>query len=178
MYDASILVKRPPELATDSAGKVPAIRHALLEAERITGRTFDHIVDLDVTAPLRTLEDIRGFCAKLDTRAYGGLISVCRSKRSPYFNQVRVLSNGGTTLISPLSDAQVLRGQDALPTYDMNASMTGWSRKYLMEGIDHPVGWDTHIYEMPPERSWDIDTQLDWDIVEFLMNRQKEAKAA
>ena len=170
-----LLTKRPAELANDTAGKVPAIRHALLEAERITGQTFGYIVDLDVTAPLRTLDDIRGFCAKLDEIGIGGLVSVTPSRHSPYFNTVRVI-DGRARLIEP-SPPQILRGQDAPPTYDLNASMTGWSRGYLMRGTDHPVSWNTHIYEMPPERSWDIDTILDFEIVEFLMSRQK-AQAA
>lgn len=171
-------IKRPAELATDEAGKVPVIRHALSETERLTGKTFDQIVDLDVTAPLRVLDDIRGFCAKLDTIQHGGLVSVCKSRRSPAFNMVELRENGTARLLSSEWTQTYLRSQDVPQTYDLNASMTGWTRDYLMEDGDHPVKWNTYIYEMPRERSWDIDDAHDLEIVAFLMNRQKEAKAA
>src|SRR3990167_10518759 len=173
-----IRIKRPEELAGDDVGKVPAIRHALVRTEELTGHTFDQIVDLDVTAPLRTLDDIRGFCAKLDSIGHGGLVSATPSRRSAYFNMVECRSDGTATMVKRLSAEDFLRSQDVPLSWDLNASMTGWSRAYLMDGTDHPVSWNTHIYEMPPERSWDIDTQFDLDIVEFLMNKQRESAAA
>src|SRR5262249_41610775 len=39
-FGADILVRRPDELASDSAPKVPAIRHCLEAAERDLGRRF------------------------------------------------------------------------------------------------------------------------------------------
>ena len=177
-------VRRPDELATDTAGKVPAIRHALLRAEELTGHTFDRIIDLDVTSPLRTLDDIRGFCAKLDTIRDGGLVSVCKSWRSPYFNQVELCEKDlwgkvdRARLVKWDHGFAYVRSQDAPVTYDLNASMSGWTRNYLLADDRHPVSFNTYIYEMPRERSWDIDDELDLEIVEFLMRKQQEAKAA
>ena len=50
---------RPAEMATDEAGKLPVIAHTLKESEKHYSLQFDVIVDLDVTAPLRTSEDIK-----------------------------------------------------------------------------------------------------------------------
>jgi CMP-N,N'-diacetyllegionaminic acid synthase len=174
-------VPRPPELATDTAGKVPAIRHALIEAERMTGKTFTHIIDLDVTAPLRTLDDIRGFCAKLDTMKAGNLVSVCKARRNPAFNMIqriehRHLDRGGYRLCN--NDHDIVRSQDAPEVFELNASMYGWNRADLLKGNDTVIGPETDIYEMPRERSWDIDDAHDLEIVEFLMSKQREAKAA
>ena len=55
---ADLLIPRPDELASDTSAKVPAIRHAVIEAEARSGRVYDTLVDLDATAPLRTPEDI------------------------------------------------------------------------------------------------------------------------
>ena len=172
----AIRIKRPEELAGDDAGKVPAIRHALVRVEELTGHTFDHIVDLDVTALLRTLDDIRGFCAKLDGMAHGNLVSVCRARRSPYFNMIEPYPYGGFALCNP--KGSVLRSQDAPECYELNASMYGWNRDELLKGGDAVICLETDIYEMPPERSWDIDTQFDMEIVEFLMSKQRESVAA
>ena len=53
------LIKRPNILATDSSGKIPAIIHALLNTEKKLKKNFNYVVDLDVTAPLRSIDDIR-----------------------------------------------------------------------------------------------------------------------
>jgi CMP-N,N'-diacetyllegionaminic acid synthase len=171
-------VYRPPELATDAAGKVPAIRHALLDVEQQDGKTFDHIIDLDVTAPLRTLDDIRGFCAKLDTMKHGNLVSVCKARRSPYFNMIERYPYDGFELCKHAKQRTVLRSQDAPEVFELNASMYGWHRNALLNGGNTVIGPETDIYEMPRERSWDIDDAHDLEIVEFLMSKQREAHAA
>ena len=57
---ADIAVKRPDVMATDTAPKLPAIRHCLEEAIAHTGNAPDIFVDLDVTSPLRLPSDITG----------------------------------------------------------------------------------------------------------------------
>ena len=49
---------RPEELALDEAPKLPVIRHALKESEKRYVQMFDVVVDLDVTSPLRKINDI------------------------------------------------------------------------------------------------------------------------
>ena len=171
-----IRIKRPNELAGDDVGKVPAIRHALIRAGELTGHTFDHVVDLDVTAPLRNLDDIRGFCTKLDGMEIGNLVSVTKARRSPYFNMIEPYPFGGFALCNP--KGSVLRSQDAPECYELNASMYGWKRDELLKGGDTVIYLGTDIYEMPPERSWDIDTQFDLDIVKLLMSKRREGVAA
>ncbi|MFM8721668.1 MAG: acylneuraminate cytidylyltransferase family protein, partial [Acidimicrobiaceae bacterium] len=51
-HGATYAVERPIELASDTAPKLPAIRHCVETAEKKFGQ-FDVIVDLDATAPLR-----------------------------------------------------------------------------------------------------------------------------
>ena len=172
------LIVRPPELSTDEAGKVPVIRHVLLEAERWQSRAFDHIIDLDVTAPLRTLDDIRGFCKHLDKMQSGNLVSVCKARRSPYFNMIERYPYDGFELCKHAKQRTVLRSQDAPECWELNASMYGWHRNALLNGNDPVIGPETDIYEMPRERSLDIDDEFDFQIVEFLMSKQRESVAA
>src|SRR4051812_14736894 len=54
------VIKRPAEMATDAAGKIPAIHHALVAVEARHGTRYDILVDLDATSPLRNLNDIAG----------------------------------------------------------------------------------------------------------------------
>jgi CMP-N-acetylneuraminic acid synthetase len=49
---------RPAELSSDRAGAVETVSHALLEMERQTGMTFDVILIIEPTSPLRTSADV------------------------------------------------------------------------------------------------------------------------
>ena len=55
-WGATHLIERPAGLASHRAPKIPAIRHCLETVEDIFGVHFDTIVDLDATAPLRTVQ--------------------------------------------------------------------------------------------------------------------------
>src|SRR4051812_20616892 len=64
-WGATLVIERPIDMATDTAAKLPAIRHCVEETQRRTGKQFDTVVDLDATSPLRNVEDIRGSVALL-----------------------------------------------------------------------------------------------------------------
>jgi CMP-N-acetylneuraminic acid synthetase len=55
----------------------------------------------------------------------------------------------------------------------MNASIYVWRREILMSS-DALFQPDTFLYEMPGERSLDIDSELDFKIAELLMAERKE----
>src|SRR4051812_9706112 len=44
-WGADFVIKRPEEMATDVAPKIPVMRHCALEVEKLTSMTFDTIVD-------------------------------------------------------------------------------------------------------------------------------------
>lgn len=166
---ADILVKRPDEMASDTAAKPPAIRHCVDEAERVTGRGFSIFVDLDATAPLRHPDDIRGAVDLLTNSGADNVITGTPARRSPYFNLVERLPDGAVVLSKP---SAIARRQDAPSCFDMNASIYAWTRASMLAGPKVFTG-NTRLYVMPPERSIDIDSELDWTFVEFLMSRQQ-----
>jgi CMP-N,N'-diacetyllegionaminic acid synthase len=63
-----------------------------------------------------------------------------------------------------------VRRQDSPKCYDMNASIYVWRRDAL---FDNPTVFatDTRLFVMPEERSIDIDSELDFEIVELLMKK-------
>lgn len=169
-HGADLLVERPAELATDTAAKLPVIRHCVEEAERIAGKPFDSIVDLDVTSPLRFVEDIQGAVALLEKERVANVITGAPAHRSPYFNLVE-LGNDGVVRLSKSLGTPIVRRQDSPQCFDMNASIYVWQRAALFEspGIFNA---DTRIFVMPKERSIDIDDELDFEFVEFLMRKR------
>ncbi len=167
---ATLLIKRPDTLATDQAAKLPVIRHCLLAAEAELGREFDILVDLDVTSPLRTSADIIDAYQLLLKTDAQNVITAMPARRSPYFNMVEVDLSGYARLSKPL-DKPVVRRQASPQCYDMNASIYVWYREALFAG--ETVFMDrTRLLVMPEERSIDIDTELDFDFVEFMLNKR------
>lgn len=164
---ADYLIARPAELASDTAPKLPAIRHCVAEVERLAGHLFDTIVDLDATSPLREPQDIVSATALLEERKVSNIITGAPSRRSPYFNLVEVGPDGVARLSKPPPQT-VARRQDAPACYDMNASIYVWSHQSLF-GSRTLFNSDTLLYPMPEERSVDIDSELDFVIVEHLM---------
>lgn len=170
-YNADVIVHRPDALADDTAAKAPAIRHCVIEAENQTNTTFDTMVDIDATSPLRTIEDLQNAVHKLEKSSLAkNLITGMNARRSPYFNLVEETSNGFVTLSKKLTQ-NFVRRQDVPKAYDMNASIYIWKRKSFFEGPN--VFTDaTILYEMPEERSIDIDSPLDFEFVSFLAEKR------
>ena len=92
-------IERPAELATDSAAKLPVIQHSFRTAETLSGITFDTVVDLDGTSPLRNQEDLKGALELLESGdSVTNVITGTTARRSPYFNLVELDETGGVLL--------------------------------------------------------------------------------
>jgi CMP-N,N'-diacetyllegionaminic acid synthase len=167
---ADVLVTRPADMATDTAAKLPAICHAVLEAERTLKITHDVIVDLQPTSPTRLQADIEGAVHLLEAAFAGTVITGTEARCSPYFSLVERDANGTVRLAKPLNPSPVRR-QDAPPTFDMNGSIYVWRREPFMTA---PYIFDsaTRLYEMPRERSIDIDDALDFELAALVMARR------
>jgi CMP-N,N'-diacetyllegionaminic acid synthase len=166
-FGATDVIVRPPGMATDTAGKVPAIAHAVREIEVRHSVRFDSCVDLDATSPLRHVSDIAAAVELFDSVDVESLITGSEARRNPYFNLVE-LQPDGTVAVSKKPAGDVLRRQDAPRSYDMNGSIYIWKRDSL---IENPVVFypSTILYEMPPERSVDVDAEYDFRVVKWLM---------
>ena len=83
-----IFFKRKPSLSHHTSGKVPVIRDALNKAEKIFKKKYDIIIDLDITSPLRNVQDIRTAIKKFKKNKSNNLITICKSRKNPYFNMI------------------------------------------------------------------------------------------
>lgn len=172
-YGADHLIMRPPEMATSTAAKLPAIQHAVLSTENMLSTQFDVVVDLDATAPLRTIEDLqRSFHFFLKNGHSDNLITGCPARKSPYFNLVE-MDDVGFARLSKKTDVSFVRRQDVPPCYDMNASIYIWKRNVLFQNLT-VISDRTLLYVMPEERSIDIDTVLDLKMVRWLAKQRQD----
>lgn len=164
-FGAIVPFRRPADLATASAAKLPVIAHLVDHVDPDRSR-FDRIVDLDPTSPLRTVDDIEAAIALLDAET-DAVITGYLAEKNPYFNMVQQRPDGGVALVVP---SGAVTRQSAPPVFAMNASIYVWHRHTLQRGL-----WDgrTVMYEMPRERSIDVDSDIDLQLVELLMDRAK-----
>lgn len=169
-WGAAHILRRPDHMADDTASKLPAIRHCVMAVEAATGTSFDTIVDIDVTSPLRVADDIRGAVALMETKSVTNVITGAPARKNPYFNMVQAQPDGRVDLCIRPDGGRLDRRQDCPPVYDMNAAVYVWQRDAFFEHMDvfYP---DTLLYEMPEERSHDIDTPIDFQFVELLMKQ-------
>lgn len=172
-YGAEVFFKRDEKMASDTAGKLEVIQDAFKRSENYYNEKFDYLIDLDATAPLRDKEDISNSFRQFLKNNNENLITAMPSRRSPYFNLVEVDKTGRVHLSKKI-DNTVLRRQDAPKSYDMNASIYIWKRDTILNSKSIFLD-NTGLYIMPEERSIDIDSELDYKFVEFLM-REKNAK--
>ena len=163
---AEVPFLRPPELATDDAPKLPVIAN-LLEWIEGQGKKIEVIVDLDPTSPLRNLNDVTA-CIKLLDDDCDTVITGYIAEKSPYFNMVEIQADENVRLSKPPSKELFTR-QAAPKVYSMNGSVYVWHRSSFEKGL-----WSgrTKLHVMPRERSIDIDTPVDFMLVELLMRER------
>ncbi len=172
-YGAEVFFKRSADMASDRAGKLDVIRDAFIRSEEHYKTSFDYLIDLDATAPLRNVEDIINSFKQFMENDNDNLITAMPGRRSPYFNLVEQDKEGKVYLSKTLDNA-IVRRQDAPKSYDMNASIYIWKRDVILNEKSLFLE-KTGLYVMPEERSIDIDSELDYKFVEFLM-KEKNVK--
>jgi CMP-N,N'-diacetyllegionaminic acid synthase len=172
-WSPDLTVKRPDHMATDAASKLPPIAHAVLAAEAEHDITFDTIVDLDVTSPLRAVEDIIGAVKLMEERNVSNVLTGSPARKIPYFNMLELTPEGYVALSKP-TEPRIERRQDCPPCFDMNAAVYVWQRFAIID-LPHIFFDDTLLYIMPEERSFDIDNETDFEFVAFLMEKRAAA---
>jgi CMP-N,N'-diacetyllegionaminic acid synthase len=163
---------RPGYLASDTAGKLETLKDLLFFEEKKNAQSFDYLLDLDVTSPLRTIKDLEdGFKIFLQQKEALTLFSVNKAARNPYFNMVEKKSNNFFNLIKT-HDEFFLTRQSAPAVYDMNASFYFYRRKFFDMEKTGPITDRSLIYEMP-HICFDLDHLIDFEFMEYLIQNNK-----
>lgn len=151
-FGAEVL-NRPADLSGDLVGSLPVVLHVLEHYPT------DIVALLQPTSPLRTADDIKA-ALDLHRSTARPVVSIYRAK--PWlFN----MAKDGT-----LSAALAIADQrQAAHYYAPNGAIYVASASRLQDG---ETWWDNAVgYEMPPERSTDIDALSDLTIAESLFRQ-------
>ena len=164
-YGAEVPFLRPAELARDDTPGIAVVHHALKQFPAVK-----QILLLQPTSPLRSAEDIDGIVNMFRKQQNPSAISICESPKHPNW----MLSCGEDGKLSPFMDAPIAtRRQDLPKVYVVNGALYLAKTEWLRQACSF-LSPETIGYLMPPELSFDIDTLLDWDWVEFLMKKEYE----
>jgi CMP-N-acetylneuraminic acid synthetase len=165
-------IKRPSELATDTAPSFLAIIHALDTFEQDKSQKINHVMLLQPTSPLRGAEDIKlAFDLKKESGA-DSVISVCEMEHSPLWSNT--LDAEGR-MDNFLKEEIINKRSQELPTYyRLNGSI------YLAEAdlVKKHSGFfmpNSRALIMPGERSVDIDNYLDFKLAESVLKVNNES---
>jgi CMP-N-acetylneuraminic acid synthetase len=160
---AEIPFLRPAELARDETPMLDAVLDALTKLET-DGFVADALLLLQPTSPLRAATDVQAAAALLGE--FDSVVSVTPVKQHPHWLQ-RIDTTGQLNPYEPAPEAACR--QDLPPVFMLNGAIYFVRTEALRrERTFRPAR--TRAYVMPPERSVDIDTEMDWQLAELLFS--------
>lgn len=159
------IIDRDEALGGDSVGKIDVIRNCLNVMEERKMTKYDVVVDLDITSPLRTVNDINNLISTYCEKGADVTTSVAPARRNPYFNQLKKTEHGYKKVIESNYTAR----QQAPEIFDMNASMYAYNPAYLRNGKGVLDGY-VECIEMYDTGILDLDHVNDFELMEVIAN--------
>lgn len=156
-------IERRKELAGDVIGKIEVIRDCFDRMEEDRNCEYDMVIDLDITSPLRTADDIERLIVRHKETGADVTTSVVPARRNPYFNQLKKTEHGYQKVIASSYTAR----QQAPELFDMNASLYAYRPDYLKGGKGVLDGYCECI-EMYDTGILDLDHENDFELMEVL----------
>jgi len=153
---------RPKELAQDETSGMDPIFHAI----EVLEQKYYYVVLLQVTSPLRTIDDIDGcieWCIKHNAKS---CVAVSEVAENPYWMYTVDSDSKLNKFVK--TESEYTRRQELPRIYITNGAMYIAENEWLLvnkgfESPPHTIG-----YIMPQERAVDIDCELDFRVCEFI----------
>jgi N-acylneuraminate cytidylyltransferase/CMP-N,N'-diacetyllegionaminic acid synthase len=165
-YGAKVPFLRPAELATDTASSVDVVLHAL-DSLAALDDTYDIVVLLEPTSPLREPEDINQALELIGAKKAQAAVGICLAETiHPAF----MFRCGKDQLLTPMLGLQPdgLRRQDIEPLYFLEGSIYASDVHSLRETRSFYHGRTAGVV-VPYERSPEVDSEVDFMFVEALL---------
>ena len=172
-YGAETPFLRPRNISKSNSAKFEVFKYSLLKCEKFYKTKFNYYLDLDCTNPLRSVLDIKKIIKFFNSNKdnIDGVFTICEARKNPYFNLVEKNKDETLKLSKKLS-RPITRRQDSPKVYEHVASMYVLKpdfikrKKNLMDG--RILG-----FNVPQEKSLDIDSSYDFSLVEYLLKKRK-----
>lgn len=158
-------IKRPAELASDTATSFDAIKHTI---EKIKG--YDYVILLQPTSPLRTSQHIDEAIKLLKRKKANAVISVCEMDHSPFWSNTLPKDGNMTNFIR--DEVKNRRSQDLQTHYRLNGAIYICQTETLLAEKSFLIKENIYAYMMDRKSSVDIDEKIDFQFAEILINRE------
>lgn len=167
-FGAEIPFMRPMALAQDDTPSIAPVLHAIEQLP-----SFDWVLLLQPTSPLRSVEDIEGIIQFCRDEGAPSSASITKASKHPFWMYQRNDNKCLQPLIRNLPE--ITRRQDLPNVYVLNGALYLAHTDWLIENQVF-ISQETLGYVMPEERSADIDKPIDWFWVEYLLTKSETYK--
>lgn len=148
-------IKRPVELASDTATTFDAIKHTIDNFEN-----YDYIVLLQPTSPLRNEKHINEAIEFLEEKQADAIVSVCEMDHSPLWSNT--LPKDGNMNNFLRDEVLNKRSQDLEKYYRVNGAVYICKTDKLLENKSFFLKDNIFAYIMDRKSSIDIDEEIDF----------------
>ena len=166
-HGAEVPFIRPAALATDQAGMVPVLQHAVRWLESSAGVRPDLVVTLQPTSPFRTGQDIDRTVSKLLATGADSAQTVVEASYHPFFMKTL---DGDRTIPLFADGHKYVRRQDAPPVYQPSGAVYVTRAPVLMDQ-GRVLGDDNRAVVVDFEAAVNIDTEWDFLLAELVLSR-------
>ena len=149
------LIKRPSELATDTATTIDAVAHAI----EVQPTSYDYCVLLQPTSPLRNTKHIDEAIELLIEKNADAVVSVCECEHSPLWANTLPPDGRMDRFIS--DEIKNIRGQDLPTYYRLNGAIYIAKVAELLKQQTFMLRNKIFAYRMDQASSVDVDTAMD-----------------
>lgn len=153
-------IKRPAELASDTATTFDAIKHTIDSHKR-----YDYIILLQPTSPMRTWKHIDKAIEFLDQKNADAVVSVCEMDHSPLWSNILPADDAMDNFIK--DEINNKRSQDLEIFYRINGAIYICKTDRLLEEESFFIKDNIFAYCMDRICSIDIDEEFDFKIAEL-----------
>jgi CMP-N,N'-diacetyllegionaminic acid synthase len=166
-WGAEVPFFRPPELAGDDVPTLPVLQHAVRELEA-RGDTYDAILTLQPTNPLRRAEDIDGSIELLERSRADSVISfVDVGERHPA--RMKWIDSEGRVSDPPFAEEFEGQPRQQLGKFYLREGSIYLTRRSILMEQNSLKGKDCRAWIIPPERALNIDSFLDLLVTEQIL---------
>jgi len=148
-------IKRPAELASDTATTFDAVKHTIDNCE-----PYDYIMLLQATSPLRNSKHIDEAVELLEYKKADAIVSVCEMDHSPLWSNT--LPEDGSMDSFLRGEVKNTRSQDLEKYYRLNGAIYICDTRRLLIERGFILKQNTFSYKMSREDSIDIDEEMDF----------------
>jgi len=159
-YGAEI-IKRPSELAIDTATTFDAIKHTIENLEK-----YDYIVLLQPTSPLRNEKHIDEAIELLEEKNADAVVSVCEMDHSPLWSNTLPKDNSMGNFLR--DEVLNKRSQDLEKYYRLNGAIYICQTEKFLKGKSFFIKNNIFAYKMDKKSSIDIDEEFDFKIAKLM----------